>query len=186
MCKSCQRHQHHHEHKSKQIPDRHQLILDQNLLWSSHFYLTRQLLFAVVNNSCVTNFEDQLLANQDLIGANFGALVDRKSAAKALSTLLREHIRIAVEIVGAASKGESINKLYEEWKLNAAEIGRCYHKYHQQIKERKIIKMMETHLKTTLDEATAILGGDCAKSVVTGDIALAHVKMMAEYIGSTF
>lgn len=163
-----------------------QLKINQARLWVSHYWSTREVIRDAVSNSpCLTIDLTGLYVNQDKLGLNFGKLTTKRGGRK-LANALRDHITIAVEIVVATIQGKPIDQLYKTWSLNATDIAEIYHKYNHQIQLGVINKLMQEHLKTTLDEAIAIISGDCQKSAATGTIALGHVNMMADYINSKF
>jgi hypothetical protein len=164
-----------------------ELKLQEDRLWGTHYWNTREVIRDAVNSDqCLEVDLNSLYDNQIDIGTNFGELTKNKKAGRALSKALKIHIDIAVQIVLAAIKGESIENLYLKWQENASDIARVYHKYHHEIKYKKMNKMMQIHLETTLAEATAIIEKDCVKSYETGEIALNHIYMMSDYILSTF
>lgn len=164
-----------------------QLKLDQARLWVSHYWATREVIRDAVSNSpCLTVNLTGLYINQDDLGANFGKLTTRNGGCK-LANALRDHVTIAVQIVAASIRGDlQIRQLYQMWSENATEIAHIYHKYHPRIQLGIMDKLMQEHLKATLDEANAIISGDCQKSAAAGTIALHHVNMMADYINACF
>lgn len=163
------------------------LKVEHGMLWVDHFYLTRQVIRdAVAGSVCLGAELNELLKNQENIGNNFAEMTRHRDAGNVLTVLLKQHIQIAVEIVKAAIAGQSIDNLNAQWKNNGNEIAACYHKYNYHIPYEEMSKMMQDHLKTTLDEAVAIIQKNCDQSVVKGDIALAHLKHMAHYINSKF
>ena len=153
-------------------------------LWSDHFWLTREVVRdAVAQSPCLEVDLNDLLLNQDQLGANFGKIVRSTEAAEKLAAALREHINIAVQIVVAAINQQPIDALYAQWVENAKEIARIYSEYScGAIKYSKILQMMIEHLDTTLAEAVSIISGDCQESSNKGKIALAHVHMMSKYL----
>lgn len=180
------RHEDHHEdnHSNNRI---NELKLEQARLWEDHFWKTRIVVQAAASsNACLAADIKTLYANQDELGANFGQLTRNVNAGKELAKELREHIRIAIEIVVAAIAGKSIDALYKQWQKNATAIAAVYHKYNRRIRFETLNKLMQGHLETTLAEAVAIIGGNCEDSVKKGDVALHHVREMADYINSKF
>jgi hypothetical protein len=156
-------------------------------LWSSHYWLTREVIVDAVaaaasENNCLTVNLDQLYNNQDELGANFARIVHCPKAGVKLAAALREHIRIAVLIVEAAIAGQPIDALYKLWQVNAEVIAGIYTKYGCTVNFRRMSELMQEHLKTTLNEAVAIIERDCALSASTGNIALKHIYMMSDYL----
>jgi len=156
-------------------------------LWTAHFWLTREVVTdATYGIPCLNEDLAALYQNQKDLGHNFGELTKNREAGEKLAHLLKEHIRIAVEIVQAAIAGKDILNLYAEWKYNASEIAETYHKYNKKLKYKEMNKMMQEHLSTTLNEAVAIITKECKESRERGDIALEHIIHMADYINSKF
>lgn len=164
-----------------------ELKLEQARLWEDHFWKTRIVVQAAASsNACLAADIKTLYANQDELGTNFGQLTRNVNAGKELAKELREHIRIAIEIVVAALAKKPTDALYKQWQKNATAIAEVYHKYNRNIRFETVNKLMQEHLKTTLAEAVAIIGGNCEDSVKKGDVALHHVREMADYINSKF
>jgi hypothetical protein len=185
---------HHHKHQQKRHHHRpprcselKALKLQQDRLWGDHFWETRAVVIdAATGNPCLTVDLKTLYENQANLGANFAALTGKKRAGEKLAAALTQHITIAVEIVLAAIANQSIDALYKQWQENAEVVAGIYHHYHHPIKFRKINQFMQGHLETTLNEAVAIIKGDCVASDAAGKIALEHIRMMADYLNSKF
>lgn len=164
-----------------------QLKINQARLWVDHYFLTREVIRDAASNSpCLEVDLGVLYTNQDELGANFARLTGNKHAGQQLAAILREHITIAVAIVVAAIQGQPIEQLYQKWKVNAVQISQIYHKYNRRIRFVTLNHHMQEHLATTLNEAVAIISGNCQESARTGAIALAHINSMANYINSKF
>jgi hypothetical protein len=166
---------------------KNKVLLDQDRLWSSHFWQTRAVVIdAATKSSCLKVDLDALYEYVDKQGVNFGLLTQNVKAGKKLAEALRIHIDIAVEIVTAAIQKKPIDELYKKWSVNAADVAAVYAKYNRRIKYKKMNKMMQAHLETTLAEAVAIISGNCTDSYEKGEAALDHVYMMSSYIMSKF
>jgi hypothetical protein len=164
-----------------------QLKLQQDRLWSDHFWKTRIVIKeAAASSKCLTAELASLQQNQDELGANFAALVSNPQAAVPLAKALHEHISLAVEIVTAAIKKQPIDALNKKWEQNGTDIARIYNLYYPLIDFATMNELFQGHLKSTLNEAVAVLSGNCDDSVAKGDEALRHVTMMANYLGSAF
>jgi hypothetical protein len=161
-------------------------VVAQALLWSSHYYLTREVIRdAATNSPCLNEDVKALLQNQQDLGDSFASLTNKK-AGKRLAKALTEHINIAIEIVTASIKKQPTDQLVANWQSNASDIAKIYNKYNSKIKYSKMNETMQVHLNTTLAEATAILKGQCAASQSAGQVALNHINMMSAYISSSF
>jgi len=168
-------------------PSTDDLKLQQYRLWNDHYWYTRQVIRDAVNRSnCLDVDLKALYENQINLGKNFANLTDNKKAGKKLAEELTIHITIAVEIVVAAINNQPIDELYKKWQENATDIAGVYHKYHNCIRFKKINRLMQEHLETTLAEAVAIIGGNCEASYEAGENAQEHALMMSDYINSKF
>jgi hypothetical protein len=163
------------------------LKLQQDRLWNDHYWYTRQVIRDAVDKSkCLAVDLEALYENQINLGNNFAKLTGHKRAGKKLAKELTIHITIAVQIVTAAINGKPIDKLYIKWQKNATDIATVYNKYNECIRFKKINRLLQEHLETTLNEAVAIIGEDCEASYEAGEIAQEHALMMADYINSKF
>ena len=167
-----------------------ELKISHGSLWSSHFYLTRAVIVAAVNKLESLSVDVEVLNNnQKDLGMCFSQLVKEEnySIGNSLEIALREHIKIAIEIVSNAIAKKDIAQKIEEWKKNGTDIAKIYSFYtNNRINLEKMNNMMQMHLTTTLEEAVAIISGKSKESVKKGNIALEHVISMAEYINSGF
>ena len=164
-----------------------EVLLEQDRLWSSHYWQTREVIRdASSNSSCLSVDLATLYKYVDEQGVNFGILTKDPQAGKNLGEALRIHIDIAIKIVTAAIKKQSITELYKEWEVNASNIATIYARYNRRIRYKKMNILMQEHLNSTLDEAVAIISNNCADSYEKGEIALDHVYKMSSYIMSKF
>lgn len=172
------------------MPNCNKLIkpkLEHVRLWNDHYYLTRQVIRdAVDSNAYLAIDTDMLYSNQDALGSNFSKLTHRNSANKKLSSLLRIHITIAIEIVKTMIVGKSTDELYEQWQQNGSKIAKTYHRYNRRISYNKMNVMIQTHLETTLAEIVTIVQKDCMASITTGTATLNSIRVMVDYINSKF
>jgi hypothetical protein len=163
------------------------LKLQQDRYWSDHYYLTREVIRDAVNGSpCLQVDLDALFLNQKDLGYNFEKLTQNRKAGDKLYKELKKHIEIALEIVALAIKGKSIDEAYKRWQYNGRAVACVYHKYHYPIDFKVMNHHMQDHLRTTLAEATAIIGKNCDESQKKGQLALDHVRDMSNYIMSKF
>src|SRR3990167_9986672 len=126
-------------------------------LWSSHFWLTRQVVRdAATHSPCLAADLAELHKNQDELGANFAHLTHNPAAGVALAKELHKHIDIAVEIVQLAAQHKDITDAYKRWQTNAMDIAWVYSHFHHRIDYRTVQHHMLYHLSSTLEEATAI------------------------------
>jgi hypothetical protein len=132
-------------------------------LWEDHIVWTRQFIVSAIAELPDTDAAaGRLLANQDHIGDAIKPYYG-DAAGEQLSTLLRDHILVAAELVGAAKKGDSvgIKEASARWSENANEIADFLHAANPRNWPRAEMRsMMAGHLEWTLSEASARLNGD--------------------------
>jgi hypothetical protein len=154
-------------------------------LWSDHVTWTR--LFIV---SAAANLPDKqattqrLLQNQTDIGAAVGTIYGKPAGDK-LTALLKDHILIAADLVGAAKAGQTarVDTLNRKWGANADEIAVFLNAANPKHWPTATLKSaMRTHLTQTLTEATHQLKGDYAASVKEFDAIEKHILMMADML----
>lgn len=162
-------------------------LLLQDRLWGNHYWQTREVISsAYANGPCLNIHINTLYEYVEMQGDNFGVLVKNRAAGIKLGLALRKHITVAIQIVQAGMGKKSITGLYEEWQINASDIANIYSTYNRKISYSKINMYMQSHLRTTLAEAMEIINGDCKEAYKKGEIALAHIEEMSQYIMSRF
>jgi hypothetical protein len=151
-------------------------------LWSDHVIWTRQYIVAAVAGTPDADAAaDRLLRNQDDIGA---AIVPYygEAAGQALTSLLRNHILIAVDLVAAAKSGDNdaFAKHDARWTDNAHEIARFLGGANPNWPEQDVFDLLSLHLKLTKDEAVARLTKDYAADVKAFDDIFTEIMVLAD------
>lgn len=161
-----------------------QLKYDMQELWIEHAWWTRSF---IVSN--LAGLEDQeavlnrLLKNQvdigDIIKPYYG-----EEAGKKLTTLLREHILIAGNIIEAAKKGDQANlaNFNKEWNRNADEIVAFLTSANPNWNKKELTDMFQLHLKLTTDEVVARLKKDWQGDITAADLNEEHLIHMADFL----
>ena len=154
-------------------------------LWEDHVTWTRLYIISAAAGLPDTKVTtDRLLDNQRDIG-NAVAAFYGKDAGDKLTSLLRDHILIAADIVGAAKAGDQakVTQLNKKWHDNADEIATFLHGANPDHWPLATLKSaMKTHLDQTLDEATHRLKGDYAADIKDYDMIVNHILMMADVL----
>jgi hypothetical protein len=154
-------------------------------LWSDHVTWTR---FFIV--SAAADLPDKaattqrLLQNQTDIGAAVGSIYG-KTAGDKLTALLKDHILIAADLVGAAKAGNTarVDSLNRKWQGNADDISVFLNGANPKHWPVATLKSaMRTHLDQTLTEATHQLKGDYTASARDFDAIEKHILMMADVL----
>ena len=156
-------------------------------LWEDHITWTR---LAIVSFAAdLPDFDataTRLLDNQDDIGDAIKPFYGRK-AGNQLTTLLKEHIVGAVDLMKAAKAGDQakLGQAKDAWYRNGDEIARFLNHANPKYWHLGRVKgLMRGHLDQTLDEATARLKGDFPADIRAYDEIHRHILMMADTLSS--
>jgi hypothetical protein len=168
-----------HQHVS---PQRCSLRTNMRKLWADHVWWTRNYLIAALANLPeLKATTDRLLKNQDDIGA---ALVPYygKEAGDKLSTLLREHILIAADVVKAAQakKSDKLTDAQTKWHTNADEIALFLSKANPHLPYEDLKKMLYSHLELTTNEAIARIKKEWVTDIETFDKVFNEILVMSD------
>ena len=141
---------------------------DMRALWQDHIVWTRQVIvdFAAGLPSLSTS-EVRLLRNQADLG-NAIAPFYGKAAGARLTSLLRGHILIAVDVLTAAKAGDApgLAQAQARWTRNADQVADFLSSANPAAWPRaEMRRMMRHHLKLTTDEAVARLTGEWSADV---------------------
>jgi hypothetical protein len=136
---------------------------DMRRLWEDHITWTR--LFIVSASHDLPDLQattERLLRNQKQIGDAIKPYYGRAAGAR-LTALLREHILVAADLLGAAKAGDDpgVQRHSATWYGNADEIAAFLNKANpRNWKRGEMRRMMREHLDLTLAEAVAHLQND--------------------------
>jgi len=167
-------------------PDRESALRqDMRALWEEHITWTRMVIvdFAAGSPSLDAS-ATRLLRNQ----ADIGDAVARyygTAAGKRLTTLLRGHILIAVDVLSAARAGDApgLAAAQARWTRNANQVADVLARANPEFWPRaQMRRMMRGHLKLTTDEAVARLTGDWAADVRAYDRVHVQILGMADML----
>ena len=152
-------------------------------LWEQHVAWTRMAIVDFASGS--DGFDPtagRLMQNQvdigDAIKPFFGT-----DAGNQLTSLLHDHIAIAVEVLQAAKAGDAaaFNDARDRWYANANDIADFLSAANHRYWPRDMMRhMMKVHLDQTLTEASDQLNGDFAGSVAVYDKIERHMLAMAD------
>lgn len=151
-------------------------------LWSDHIVWTRSYLVAAISGSPDTNVAaTRLLKNQEDIGAAVAQYYGNEAGAK-LTSLLKDHILIAVDIVEAAKVGDQ-QKQQEatgRWSQNAVDMAKFLSQANPRWDEKMVTEMLNDHLTLTTDEAVARLQKNWEADVKAYDLITKAMMAMAD------
>jgi hypothetical protein len=151
-------------------------------LWIEHIVWTRQYIVAAAADQPDASFAaERLLKNQEDIGNAIKPFYGDQ-AGNQLTSQLKDHITIAVELLEAAKSGNStaLEESEQKWYANADEIATLLSAANPNWTKEDILNMLNEHLSLTKTEAVARLTGDYATDVTTFDALYKHAISMAD------
>ena len=106
------------------------------------------------------------------------------SAGKQLTTLLKEHISIAGDLVKAAKAGDTSGQRQADsrWQQNAVQIADFLSKANPNWPKATLVDLMKKHLSTTTDEVVARLNKNWTDDVRAFDAVYDHILHMSDAI----
>lgn len=151
-------------------------------LWADHVIWTRAFIVAAVSDDpSAPNALARLLRNQEDIG---NAIVPFYGAAAGaqLTDLLKDHIRIAGDLVTAAKAGNSAAQADADrrWRANAGDIATFLSGANPNWPRATLLAMLNDHLNLTTQEAVARLQRNWTADVATFDRVFAQAMEMAD------
>jgi hypothetical protein len=156
-------------------------------LWEDHIVWTRLAIISLTSGSPDTDATvARLLRNQTDIGNAFKPFYGR-AAGNAVTALLRDHILIAADLIGAAKRGDqaAVASAQARWEQNADDIAALLNKANPRFwKLRAVRAMLGMHLTLTTQEALARLQGDWAADVAAYDRVHRHALGMADMLST--
>ena len=151
-------------------------------LWTDHVVWTRDYIIATVGDQPDAQAAAaRLMKNQDDIGQAV-ALVYGAPAGQQMTSLLKDHITIAVELINAAKAGDKAAQQQADgkWHQNATQIADFLSKANPNWPRATLVEMMNKHLSTTTDEVVARLTKNWDADVRAFDAVYDHMLMMAD------
>lgn len=151
-------------------------------LWADHVVWTRAyIVAAVAGDASASSALDRLMRNQEDLG-NAIAPYYGAAAGAGLTDLLKDHISIAGEVVGAA-KAKDDAKLKDadaRWHRNAEEIATFLSAANPNWNRADLVRMLNEHLALTTQEATFRLQQNWREDTATFDRIFDQAMMMAD------
>ena len=155
---------------------------DMRKLWTDHVVWTRgYIIAAVADQPDAQAAANRLLRNQEDIGKAVGAIYGA-AAGNQLTTLLKEHITIAVDLIKAAKAGDKAGqqKVDDRWQQNAVQIADFLAKANPHWPQATLVDLMKMHLSTTTDEVVARLTKNWDADVRAFDAVYDHILKMSD------
>jgi hypothetical protein len=166
----------------QQKPTKASLREDMRKVWTDHVVWTRDYIIAAAADAPdQTAAAGRLMKNQEDIGAAVAGFYG-KAAGDQLTTLLKDHINIAVELIKAAKAGNKAGQSAADarWQKNGEDIADFLSKANPNWPRATLVDMMKKHLSTTTAEVTARLTKDWAGDVRAFDEVYTHILMMSD------
>jgi hypothetical protein len=151
-------------------------------LWVEHVVYTRQYTVAAAGDHPDASFAaERLMKNQEDIGNAIKQFYGEQ-AGNQLTSQLKDHILIAVDLLEAAKAGNStaVEENERKWYANADEIATFLSEANPNWTKEDLLNMLNEHLSLTKTEAVARLTGDYATDVTTFDALYQHAVSMAD------
>jgi len=147
---------------------------DMRKLWTDHTVWTRDYIIAAVGDQPdAPAAAKRLMRDQEDIGeaaANYYG----KAAGDKLTSLLKERISIAVDLIKAAKAGDKAvqQQADSRWQKNAVDIADFLSKANPNWPKATLVDLMKTHLSTTTNEVVARLNKNWDEDVKAWDSCL--------------
>ena len=153
-------------------------------LWEEHITYTRNyIISAVADLPDGDAVAKRLLKNQDDIGDAIKPYYG-EAAGNKLSALLRDHIKIAAEVVKAAKGGDKdqLTAAQTKWSANGKEIAALLSGANPNWPRKDLEEMLQKHLDLTTGEVVGRLTKDWAKDIESCDEGHLHMLMFADML----
>ncbi|WP_292637750.1 acetylglutamate kinase [Mesorhizobium sp.] len=153
-------------------------------LWEDHITYTRNYIISALAGLPDSNdVAKRLLQNQDDIGDAVKPYYG-DAAGQKLAILLKDHIKIATDVVKAAKSG-SKNKLaaaQKKWTGNADDIAMFLSKANPNWSEQDLKEMLHKHLELTTGEVVGRLKKDWGADIKSYDEGHVHMLKFADML----
>ncbi len=159
-----------------------QLNAAMRTLWADHMQWTFTTVDAFFNNQTALNANlTRLLKNQEDIG---NAIVPYygQAAGDQLTSLLKEHINLAVPVLQAAQANDNtaLQTALDNWYKNAQDIADFLSSANPNWNQTEMRDMMKGHIDQTTDYSVSLLQKDYNAAVQKFEVANHHMQMMAD------
>ncbi len=151
-------------------------------LWTDHVVWTRDYIVAAVDDKPdAMAAANRLMRNQEDIGKAVAQYYGT-AAGQQLTSLLKDHISIAVDLIKAAKAGDKTAQQQADsrWQQNAMDIATFLSKANPNWPKSMLADMMKTHLSTTTNEVVARLKHEWEGDVRAFDAVYDHILMMSD------
>jgi hypothetical protein len=157
---------------------------DMRKLWTDHVVWTRDYIIAAVADAPdAPSALNRLMKNQEDIGSAVAKFYG-DPAGKQLTTLLKDHIATAGDVIKAAKAGDKAGQQQADakWHQNATQIADFLSKANPNWPRATLVDLMNKHLSTTTDEVVARLNKKWDDDVRAFDAVYDHILHMSDAI----
>src|SRR5688572_16730971 len=153
---------------------------DMRKLWTDHVVWTRAYIIAA-DQPDAQAAANRLMKNQEDIGNAIGSIYGAP-AGQQLTTLLKEHISIAVDLIKAAKAGDKAGQQASDakWQQNGVAIADFLSKANPNWPRATLVDLMKGHLTSTTNEVVARLTKNWDADVRAYDDVYRHILMMSD------
>jgi hypothetical protein len=151
-------------------------------LWEDHITYTRNYIISALAGLPDTDaVAKRLMKNQDDIGNAIKPYYGDAAGAK-LTTLLRDHISIATEVVTAAKGGQkpALDAAQKKWSANGKDIAAFLSGANPNWRRSDLEAMLQKHLDLTTGEVVGRLKQDWNADIKSYDQGHEHMLMFAD------
>jgi hypothetical protein len=155
---------------------------DMRKLWTDHVVWTRDYIIAAIGDQPdAQSAANRLMKNQEDMGKAVAKYYG-DAAGQQLTTLLKEHISIAVDLIKAAKAGDKAAQQQADtrWQQNAVQIADFLSKANPNWPRATLVDLMKMHLSTTTDEVVARLSKNWDADVRAFDAVYDHILKMSD------
>jgi hypothetical protein len=155
---------------------------DMRKLWTDHVVWTRDYIVAAIGDQADAQAAaNRLMRNQEDIGKAVAKFYG-DGAGQQLTTLLKEHISIAVDLIKAAKAGDKATQQQADtrWQQNAVQIAEFLSKANPNWPRATLVDLMKMHLSTTTNEVVARLNKNWDADVRAFDAVYDHILKMSD------
>jgi hypothetical protein len=158
------------------------LRADMRKAWAEHTIYTHQYIVSAIGGlPDATVLVTRLMKNQEQIGAVVGEFYG-KAAGDKMTTLLKQHISQAADLVKALKAGDmaGADLLSTQWKENADAIADMLAKANPNWKKADLLGMLNEHLKHVGDQVKGRLDKNWDADVTAQDRNFDHMMKMSD------
>lgn len=170
----------HHVYNYEEV----KLKITMRNLWEDHAIWTRMFIVDLLSNyPSIDNTTNRLLKNQEAIG-NCMKPFFGDTAGDTLSSLLKDHITITIDLLNATKMGDitRTTTLETDAITNAENIATFFGTINPCYSRDELIEMLDTHLILVKYQFIARMSGDYNADVMYFDMGLHHILMISDYL----